>query len=67
MNTEKTIFYDMLHESRRLKGRGWRWGERQAYRLGMLCCYTLHRDKLLQAEAVTDWQKCWASGQEPIE
>lgn len=65
MTIETQIFYDLLHESRRLKGIGWERKDRQAYRLGMLRTYCLHLEDIRAGQNIADVWRHQNSGAEP--
>jgi len=58
---ERQIFFDLLHEARRLKKTGWQRLSRRAYLFGMIRHYFLHREELNIAENMKDYWKCQRS------
>jgi len=62
--TGKRLFFDLLHNARRIKSTHWTYQARRAYLLGMMRVMTDNHEDFRIADNMRDVWKCQASGAE---
>ena len=60
----KELFFELLHEARRLRSGGWNWGARRGYLMGMVKAYLLHYEDIRSGQNIRDVWKHQQNGAE---
>jgi len=67
MIMEKQLFWELLHEARRIKNvLGWGENTRTAYLLGMMRTFANHYDEIRAGQNIVECWKCKADGAEGV-